>query len=140
LGRRGEPSEGRARKDGYGHGTMVAGVLVGTREGLRGIAPDARLVSARVLDEEGHGTVAGAVAATDWILEHADETGVDLLHYSIGAAPAGSFTVDPLALAAEAALEAGIVVVAAAGNYGWSDGAEAWGGLVSPAVHPGVLA
>lgn len=130
---------GDATKDPYGHGTMVAGVIVGGRDGAEGVAPGARLVVARVLDDDGAGTTSAAIAALDWILEEADETGVRVVHFSVGAAPAGSFTEDPLAVAVESALDAGLVVVAAAGNFGASDGETVYGGIVSPATHPGVI-
>ena len=128
-----------ATTDAYGHGTLVAGVISGTRTGARGVAPGARLISARAIDDLGVGTTAGAIAAIDWLVDNAPVTGLRVLHLSIGAAPHESFTLDPLALAVESALDAGIVVVAAAGNYGRSDGAEVYGGILSPGTHPGVI-
>src|SRR5690606_1948212 len=62
-----------------------------------------------------------------------------VLHLSVGAAPRGSFTADPLALAVESAVEQGLVVVAAAGNHGVSGGEEVFGGILSPANHPFVI-
>ena len=128
--------DSEARKDGYGHGTMVAGVLVNGRSGFTGIAPDARLISARVLDDSGTGTTSAAIAAIDWIL---DEGEADVINISIGAAPSSSFTTDPLDVAVEAAVGRGMIVVAAAGNYGMSDGATVYGGIVSPANDPLVI-
>ncbi len=128
-----------ARKDPYGHGTMVAGVLVGDRKGIRGVSPDVSLVSARVLDDEGNGRISSAIEALDWIVENADQSGVRVVNMSIGASPHESFTRDPLALAAERAVREGLIVVAAAGNYGESDGMPAYGGIVSPANHPAVI-
>lgn len=125
--------------DAYGHGTLVAGVISGTRTGAQGVAPGARLISARAIDEHGAGTTADAIEAIDWLVDNAEQTGLRILHLSIGAAPHESFTHDPLALAVESALDAGIVVVAAAGNYGRSDGAEVYGGILSPGTHPGVI-
>lgn len=134
-----EGKDQEATRDDYGHGTLVAGVISGTRAGARGVAPGARLISARAIDEDGHGTTADAIAAIDWLVESAPETGLDVLHLSIGAAPHESFTLDPLALAVQSALDAGIVVVAAAGNFGSSDGLEVYGGILSPGTHPGVI-
>lgn len=128
-----------ASSDPYGHGTMVAGVLLGERSGVRGVAPGAGIVSARVLDDEGAGSTSDAIEAIDWIVENADTTGVRIVHLSVGAAPYESFTTDPLAQAVEAALDAGLVVVAAAGNFGSSDDATVYGGIVSPGTHPGVI-
>lgn len=129
-------SDVEARKDGYGHGTMVASALVNTRKGFTGISPDIRLISARVLDDEGAGTTAAAIAAIDWLL---DEGEADVINISIGAAPSTSFTTDPLDIAVEAAVGEGVIVVAAAGNYGMSDGSTVYGGILSPANDPLVI-
>src|SRR5205814_6241946 len=51
-----------------------------------------------------------------------------------------SYDLDPLTLAAKAAVNAGIVVVAAAGNYGRSaQGATQYGGITAPGNAPWVL-
>lgn len=134
-----EGDDADARRDPYGHGTAVAGVLSSTRAGLRGVAPEAGIVSARVLGDDGVGRTSAAIAALAWIVEESDETGVRVVNLSVGAPPRESFTLDPLAQAAEGAIEAGLVVVASAGNFGRSDGEEVFGGVVSPATHPGVI-
>lgn len=132
--------DGAVLQDRYGHGTMVASVLVNQRPGMRGVAPDVDLLVARVLDDAGAGTISGAVTAIDWIIGEAPARGVDIVHLSVGAAPRSSFVDDPLAMAADAALRAGLIVVAAAGNHGVAADGEVFGGIVSPATHPGVLA
>ena len=49
-----------------------------------------------------------------------------------------SYTTDPLALAAKRAVDAGIVVVAAAGNLGKNAAGQAeYGGITGRATHPG---
>lgn len=125
-----------ARKDPYGHGTMVASVLVDGRSGFTGVAPDVQLISARVLDDTGAGTTSAAIRALDWIIDQGD---ADVINISIGAAPSSSFTRDPLDIAVEAAVRDGMIVVAAAGNYGTSDGTIVYGGVVSPANDPLVI-
>lgn len=134
-----EGHDADAKEDPYGHGTAVAGVLVGTRDGLRGVAPGVGIVSARVLGDDGVGTTSAAIAALDWIVDEAETTGVRVVNVSVGAPPRESFTLDPLAQAVEGALDAGLIVVAAAGNYGASDGEEVFGGVLSPATHPGAI-
>ncbi len=131
--------DAEATRDDYGHGTAVAGVIAGTRAGARGVAPGVSIVSARVLDDDGVGTVSAAIRALDWLVAEAPETGVRVINLSVGSPARESFTRDPLAQAVESALDAGIVVVASAGNYGQSDGRDAYGGILSPATHPGVI-
>jgi subtilisin family serine protease len=58
--------------DEDGHGTHVAGIIAGNgydSNGQKaGVAPDASLVSLRVLDGNGNGTVSNIIAALDWVL------------------------------------------------------------------------
>ena len=56
-----------AAYDDYGHGTHVAGIIAGNGAdsgGLRsGIAPNARIIALKVLDENGHGYISDVIAA-----------------------------------------------------------------------------
>src|ERR1051325_8551240 len=56
--------------DGYGHGTHVAGLAAGTgalSNGLyQGVAPDARLIGLRVLDNSGSGSTSDVIAAVEF--------------------------------------------------------------------------
>jgi subtilisin family serine protease len=58
--------------DDNGHGTQVAGVIAGNgfdSNGQKaGGAPDASLVSLKVLDANGAGTVSSVISALDWVL------------------------------------------------------------------------
>ncbi len=127
------------RRDPYGHGTMVAGGLCGDADGARGIAPDVSLGSIQVLDDEGLGATSDAIAALEWVLDHGHEYDLRVVNLSVGSAAAESYRTDPLAQAAEALVAEGVVVVAAAGNLGRSDGEEVHGGILSPAHHPAVI-
>ena len=84
-----------------GHGTFVAGLL-------SLVAPDARLLPVRVLNDEGHGDA--------WILArgvfHAIDHGVEIINLSLGS----TYKSEILELAFDEAESKGIVVVAAAGN------------------------
>ena len=113
--------------DPYGHGTHVAGIIAGDGAAssdsksfrkLNGIAPKARIVSVRVLDENGGGRVSDVLAGIDWVLTHRDEYGIRILNLSLGHPVEEASAVDPLCRAVEAAWKAGILVVAAAGNAG----------------------
>jgi serine protease AprX len=108
--------------DGWGHGTHVAGILAGSGAEssgtYRGIAPGANLISLRVLDDQGVGSTSDAIAAIEWAIEHRVEYGIRVLNLSFGHPVFESAAHDPLVAAAEAAWEAGLVVVCSAGNRG----------------------
>ena len=97
----------------------------------------------KVLDGAG-GPPAGAkerfVAAVDWVIAHREEHGIDVLNMSIGIPSDGPFGEgcsdgsDPLSQAAERATDAGILVVAAAGNAGPDPC-----GIGAPAAAPSAL-
>ena len=53
--------------DEYGHGTHVAGIIAGSdADGYGGIAPDANLISLRVLGADGSGRTSDVIDAIDW--------------------------------------------------------------------------
>lgn len=111
--------------DPNGHGTHVAGILVGdgaSSQGgrLHGLAPQAGLVSVRVLDGDGRGKTSDVLAGLHWVIDHKDELGVRVLNLSLGHPVYEPAELDPLVQAAEAAWDAGIVVVCSAGNWGTS--------------------
>ncbi len=123
--------------DTYGHGTHMAGVIAGTREGDVGIAPGARIVSVKVAGHDGVTTVPQVVAAIDWVVEHRNTDGMNIrvLNLSLGQQGVTSHVGDPLSAAVERAWRSGIVVVVAAGNDG-----ETQPHLDSPAIDPYVMA
>jgi len=109
--------------DPNGHGTHVAGIMVGdgshSDEGrLAGVAPEASLVSLRVLDDMGRGSSSTMLAALQWVLEHKDQYGIRVLNLSLGHPVYESADVDPLVQAVDELWDAGVVVVCAAGNSG----------------------
>ncbi len=57
--------------DPHGHGTMVCGTLVGGNAGgtAIGVAPDAHLIVARMLDVAGNGGTAETLAAMQWVMD-----------------------------------------------------------------------
>jgi serine protease AprX len=129
--------------DRFGHGTHVAGIIAGagvtTPDGkdYRGIAPGAKLVNLRVLDDAGNGTVADVVEAIDWAIANRGRYKIRVINLSLGAPVLQSYHDDPMCEAVERAVRAGIVVVAAAGNYGRSaDGKTVLGSIVSPGNSP----
>jgi serine protease AprX len=109
--------------DPHGHGTHVAGIMVGdgthsANGSLVGIAPQASLVSVRVLNEAGQGTSSSLLAGLQWVLDHKDQYGIRVLNLSLGHPIYEPPDVDPLVQAVEELWDAGIVVVCSAGNDG----------------------
>jgi thermitase len=86
-----------------GHGTHVAGIV-------KLVAPQAHIMPLRVLDREGYGTTFHVAEA----ITFADDNGADVINLSLGT-PSWSRL---LREKVDEALGDGVVVVAAAGNYG----------------------
>jgi subtilisin family serine protease len=130
--------------DDYGHGTHVAGIIAGngydSGGARRGVAPGASLVVLKVLGREGDGHISNVIAAIDYAVEHREQFGIRVINLSVAAGVHESFATDPLTLAARRAVDAGIVVVTAAGNLGVSDDGDVQhGGITSPGNAPWVL-
>jgi hypothetical protein len=122
------------RRDTYGHGTHMAGLIVGKDTG---VAPGARLVSVKVADAEGRTDVSQVIAALDWVVTEKRRGAVDtdVLVLAFGTDARVDHATDPLSYAVEAAWRAGIVVVVSVGNAGSS-----LGRLNHPATVPAVIA
>ncbi len=115
----GVPAEG----DSTGHGTHVAGIAAAIDNdiGVHGVAPGARLWSVKVLPSNAWGNDSDVIAGLDYVAAHADE--IEVANMSIGeygGVPddrnCGRTSGDPMHLAVCGAVEAGVVLVAAAGN------------------------
>src|SRR4051794_17355821 len=127
--------------DDYGHGTHVAGILAGSgfdSDGRRrGIAPGASLLVEKVLDATGQGFISNVIAAIDYAVANKDALHIRVINLSVAAGVYESYTTDPLTLAARRAVEAGIVVVTAAGNLGRNAvGQTQYGGIGAPGNAP----
>ena len=130
--------------DDNGHGTHVAGIIGGNGYdslGVRaGIAPDAHLVSLKVLDQNGRGVISNVISALDWIVANKTAYNLRVINLSVGAGVSESYKTDPLTLAAKRAVEAGIVVVTAAGNLGKNaQGQTQYGAIGAPGNAPWVI-
>lgn len=130
--------------DDYGHGTHVAGIVAGSgydSGGRRtGVAPNARLVGLKVLDGNGDGHVSDVIAAIDYAITIKSSYNIRVINLSVASGVFESYWLDPLTQAARRAANAGIVVIAAAGNLGQdSNGQPLWGGITSPGNAPWVL-
>ncbi|NED86548.1 S8 family peptidase [Streptomyces sp. SID11233] len=98
--------DGRNGQDCNGHGTHVAGTVGGE---TFGIARSAKLVSVRVVDCSGEGSIAGTIAGLDWVARNAVQPAV--LNASLGDSYSSA-----LNLAADALAESGVLPVVSAGN------------------------
>jgi serine protease AprX len=104
--------------DGFGHGTFVAGIAAGAANGYAGALPNANLLSIDVMNDQGQGTVSDVIRSCDWILANKAKYNIQVANFSLHAASTGSVMFDPLDQAVEKLWLNGVVVVAAAGNYG----------------------
>jgi serine protease AprX len=130
--------------DDNGHGTHVAGIIAGngydSNGAHAGIAPGAHLIGLKVLDENGGGYISDVIAALDYVIAHKNAYNIRVANLSVGAAVTTSYQKDPLTLAAKRAVEAGIVVVTAAGNLGKNqNGRTQYGAITAPGNAPWVL-
>jgi subtilisin family serine protease len=133
-----------AAYDDYGHGTHVAGIIAGSGYDSggrrRGVAPGATLLVEKVLDASGQGYISNVIAAIDYAIANKDALHLRVLNLSIAAGVYESYTTDPLTLAAKRAVEAGLVVVSAAGNLGKdAQGQPQYGGIGAPGNAPWVI-
>ncbi len=104
-------------RDDHGHGTHVAGIIAGSGEAsggkYRGVAPEALLLSAKVLRADGSGMMSDVMAGIEWAVEQ----GARVINLSLGS-PGPCDGTDALSAMCDAAVKAGVVVCAAAGNDG----------------------
>jgi subtilisin family serine protease len=109
-------SHSYATIDGSGHGTHCAGIIAGTGSFWlkTGVAPASKLMSLQVMDAWGRGTEAGVWAALQFAVEYKARVASLSLGWPHAAQPdrSGWRTV------MNNVMEAGLVVVAAAGNEG----------------------
>ena len=114
--------------DDHGHGSHVSGIAVG-RTGLtvdlgcegvepfQGIAPNATLIGAKILNAAGGGTDSDIIAGIDHCADQSPSGGrADVINLSIGTGNYAGICTHSWAVAANNAVANGVVVVAASGN------------------------
>jgi subtilisin family serine protease len=100
------------QEDLAGHGTHCAGTVAGKDVG---VAPEANLISVKVLGSRGEGTISGVIQGFNWAVKNQKERfggRSAVLSVSLAAGKHAGLT-----RAAKAAAQAGHIVVIAAGNY-----------------------
>ncbi|MFI8520867.1 S8 family peptidase [Streptomyces sp. NPDC085481] len=103
--------------DRVGHGTHVASIAAGTGAAsggrYKGVAPGAKVISGKVLDDAGYGDDSAVIAGMEW----AAAEGADVVNLSLGGPDSPG--VDPLeATVDRLSAEKGILFAVAAGNEG----------------------
>jgi minor extracellular protease Epr len=105
--------------DYNGHGTHVAGIIAaseiqpdGKLGKLPGMAPVARLYAVRVLDNAGGGFVSDVINGLSWVYNHPE---IRLVNMSLGFYKASPYPL--LQRIVTMLYEAGVIMVASAGNY-----------------------
>ena len=105
-----------------------------------GIAPNAKIINVRVLDDKGVGSTAKLINALDWIYANRTKYNIKVVNMSLGSPAVESWRNDPLCRAVRKLTAAGIVVVAAAGNNGKdANGQKIYGAIHSPGNDPSVI-
>ena len=129
--------------DQSGHGTHVISTIADNRKAVLpepppvipglppppvpdtapvGVAPQVNLMVARALGADGSGTYGDVIAAIEWVISQKATFNVRVLNLSLYAPVSGPYWADPMNQAVMKAWQAGIVVVAAAGNAGDTPG------------------
>ena len=117
----------RSNDDNYGHGTHVAGIVAATANngiGVAGVCPGCSILAGKILSDTGMGSSSGLANGINWAVKN----GAQVINMSL---VVGASTT--LETAVNNAWNAGVVLVAAAGNGGNTS-------MNYPAAYPNVIA
>jgi subtilisin family serine protease len=119
----------RSADDDNGHGSHVAGTIAGINNtiGVVGVGHRIDLYAVKVLNSNGSGYISDIIEGIQWSINN----GMDVINMSLGT----SSNVQSFHDAVIAAKNAGLVVVASAGNSGPSDNT-----VIYPAKYPEAIA
>ncbi|MCK6558286.1 S8 family serine peptidase [bacterium] len=109
--------------DDHGHGTYVAGIVAADGDSIKGVAPKARLMAFKVLDQNGIGLMSDVIAGIERALDPNDDDDfsdrVGIVNMSLGSGPFQPASPDDaVSLAVDNAVRLGVTVCIAAGNEG----------------------
>mgnify|MGYP001077490778 CR=1 FL=1 len=98
--------------DDNGHGTHVAGTIAAVADqiGVVGVAPDAHLYAVKVLSRSGSGWTSDIIEGIQWSVDN----NMDVINMSLGSSVYSA----AFDTACQQAIDAGLTIVAAAGNEG----------------------
>jgi len=118
------------------HGLMTSAAAAGNGFASRGlyrsIAPDAELVLVRARDATGRISSQSIACALRWLLEHHDHFAIAVASISLGGDAEAMLEASEVDTLVSALVDAGVVVIVAAGNNGDRD-------IVPPATAPAAL-
>lgn len=131
----------RPVNDDSGHGTHMASVIAHSGRAIgepgpsyKGIAPNAGLIPVKVFDANGNGDFLDILRGIQWIVKNRERYDIRVMNMSLAAVPRFPYWDDPINQAVLKAWQAGIAVIAAAGNEG-----PDWGTIGSPGNNPYVI-
>ncbi|WP_419666692.1 S8 family peptidase [Streptomyces sp. 2-1] len=126
--------------DRAGHGTHVASTIAGSGAAspagtkYAGVAPGARLLVGKVLDDEGSGEDSGVIAGMQWAVEQ----GAEVVNMSLGGEDRPG--IDPVEQAVnDLSASSGALFVIAAGNEGPKEGTVGTPGSAAAALTVGAV-
>ncbi|MCK4822583.1 S8 family serine peptidase, partial [bacterium] len=110
----------KSYNDDFRHGTHVAGIVAALDNeiGVIGTAPNVELYAVKVLNRRGIGFASDIIDGLQWCIDKK----IQVANMSIGSSGSSTSYHDAII----AASDAGITIVAAAGNYGLTDGKIVW--------------
>ena len=109
---------GEGTDDLHGHGTHVAGIIASTDSTYKGVAYDSDLFNVKVLNQQGSGFASDVIKGIEWAVDN----GAEIISMSLGAKIDSCDGTDSLSRAVDKAVNKGVVVVVAAGNFGPGSG------------------
>lgn len=120
-------------KDANGHGTNVAAIALG-------VAPDAKIAALDVFSADGLAYSTDLISAINWCVANKATYNIAAINMSLGGGRYYSSVspVDSFGVAIQAAVNAGITVVAASGNNGYKDSIS-WPAAYSNVVSVGAV-
>jgi len=102
--------------DKQSHGTHCAGIIAAAKNGVGiiGVAPKAKIIPIKVLNDDGAGEIEWIIAGINWCIENAKIYNIKILSMSLGAT-LGDIRLKNALITAK---EKGLITICAAGNEG----------------------